>query len=104
MLASANEISNAVAEHIGGSVEKFADMMNQKAEELGCVNTHFVNPNGLHDDNHYTCAYDMALITQAAMKYDKFREIIHTQEYSYPETNLVKEKRIFCQSSRNADG
>lgn len=68
MLASANEISNAVAEHIGGSVEKFADMMNQKAEELGCVNTHFVNPNGLHDDNHYTCAYDMALITQAAMK------------------------------------
>ena len=96
MLASANEISNAVAEHIGGSVEKFADMMNQKAEELGCVNTHFVNPNGLHDDNHYTCAYDMALITQAAMKYDKFREIIHTQEYSYPETNLVKEKRYFA--------
>ena len=96
MLASANEISNAVAEHIGGSVEKFADMMNQKAEELGCANTHFVNPNGLHDDNHYTCAYDMALITQAAMKYDKFREIIHTQEYSYPETNLVKEKRYFA--------
>ena len=96
MLASANEISNAVAEHIGGSVEKFADMMNQKAEELGCVNTHFVNPNGLHDDNHYTCAYDMALITQAAMKYDKFREIIHTQEYCYPETNLVKEKRYFA--------
>lgn len=96
MLASANEISNAVAEHIGGSVENFADMMNKKAEELGCVNTHFVNPNGLHDDNHYTCAYDMALITQAAMKYDKFREIIHTQEYSYPETNLVKEKRYFA--------
>lgn len=96
MLASANEISNAVAEHIGGSVEKFADMMNQKAEELGCANTHFVNPNGLHDDNHYTCAYDMALITQAAMKYDKFREIVHTQEYSYPETNLVKEKRYFA--------
>lgn len=95
MLASANEISNAVAEHIGGSIENFADMMNKKAEELGCVNTHFVNPNGLHDDNHYTCAYDMALITQAAMKYDKFREIIHTQEYSYPETNLVKEKRYF---------
>lgn len=96
MLASANEISNAVAEHIGGSVENFADMMNKKAEELGCVNTHFVNPNGLHDDDHYTCAYDMALITQAAMKYDKFREIIHTQEYSYPETNLVKEKRYFA--------
>lgn len=95
MLASANEISNAVAEHIGGSIENFADMMNKKAEELGCVNTHFVNPNGLHDDNHYTCAYDMALITQAAMKYDKFREIIHTKEYSYPETNLVKEKRYF---------
>lgn len=96
MLASANEISNAVAEHIGGSVENFANMMNEKAAQLGCVNTHFVNPNGLHDENHYTCAYDMALITQEAMKYDKFREIIHTQEYSYPETNLVKEKRYFA--------
>ena len=96
MLASANEISNAVAEHIGGSVEKFADMMNEKAAQLGCINTHFVNPNGLHDENHYTCAYDMALITQEAMKYDKFREIIHTQEYCYPETNLVKEKRYFA--------
>ena len=79
MLASANEISNAVAEHIGGSVENFANMMNEKAAQLGCVNTHFVNPNGLHDENHYTCAYDMALITQEAMKYEKFREIIHTQ-------------------------
>lgn len=95
MLASANEISNAVAEHIGGSVENFADMMNAKAKELGCKNTHFVNPNGLFDSDHYTCAKDMALIMRAALKYDKFREIIHTEEYFYPETNLVDEKRYF---------
>ncbi|MGN0356167.1 MAG: hypothetical protein ACI4EI_13990 [Muricoprocola sp.] len=95
MLASANEISNAVAEHIGGSIENFADMMNAKAKELGCKNTHFVNPNGLFDSDHYTCAKDMALIMRAALKYDKFREIIHTQEYYYPETNLVDEKRYF---------
>lgn len=95
MLASANEISNAVAEHIGGSVEGFVQMMNDKAAELGCTNTHFVNPNGLHDENHYVCARDMALITREALKYDKFREIMGTVEYYYPETNLVDEKRYF---------
>lgn len=67
MLASANECANALAEHISGSVEDFAVLMNKKAEELGCVNTHFSNANGLHDENHYTCAYDMALITKAAI-------------------------------------
>ncbi|MDO4633169.1 MAG: D-alanyl-D-alanine carboxypeptidase family protein [Eubacteriales bacterium] len=95
MLASANEISNAVAEHIGGSVENFAEMMNARAAELGCTNTHFVNPHGLHDENHYVCAKDMALIMQAALKIDKFREIIGTTEYHFEETNLVKEKRYF---------
>lgn len=95
MLASANEISNAVAEYVAGDVETFAKMMNEKAESLGCKNTHFVNPNGLHDDDHYVCARDMALITQEALKYDKFREIINTDEYHYPPTNLVKEDRYF---------
>lgn len=95
MLASANEISNAVAEHIGGDVDTFVQMMNDRAAQLGCTNTHFVNPHGLHDENHYTCAKDMALIMQAALKNEKFREIIGTVEYQFPETNLVKEIRYF---------
>lgn len=95
MLASANEISNAVAEHIGGDIETFVGMMNEKAQELGCTNTHFVNVHGLHDENHYVCAKDMALIMQAALKNEKFREIIGTVEYNFPETNLVDEVRYF---------
>lgn len=95
MLASANEISNAVAEHIGGDIDTFVGMMNARAQELGCTNTHFVNVHGLHDENHYVCAKDMALIMQEALKNEKFREIIGTIEYNYPETNLVKEVRYF---------
>lgn len=95
MLASANEISNAVAEHIGGDIDTFVQMMNDKAAQLGCTGTHFVNVHGLHDENHYVTARDMALIMQAAMKNEKFREIISTVEYYYPETNLVDEKRYF---------
>lgn len=95
MLASANEISNAVAEHIGGDVDTFVEMMNKRAAELGCTGTHFVNPHGLHDDNHYVTAHDMALISRAAFNNKKFRKIIKTVEYYYPETNLVDEKRYF---------
>ena len=62
IMVSANDCANAVAEKIGGSEEGFVEMMNKKAKELGCVNTHFVNAHGLHDENHYTCARDMALI------------------------------------------
>ncbi|MCD7744062.1 MAG: D-alanyl-D-alanine carboxypeptidase [Lachnospiraceae bacterium] len=95
MLASANDIANGVAEYIAGSVSAFADMMNEKAEELGCVNTHFSNPHGLYSDDHYTCAYDMALIAQAAYENETFREICGTTEYIIPETNLSGEDRSF---------
>ena len=87
MLESANECANAVAEHIAGSVEAFADMMNQRAAELGCTNTHFVNPHGLHDPDHYTTAHDMALITREVLTYDAFREISGTVNYNLPPTN-----------------
>lgn len=94
ILASANEVANGIGEHVGkGSLETFAQMMNDKAAELGCTNTHFVNPNGLHDDNHYTTAHDMALITQEAIKNDTFRKIMATYTYVIPPTNVVKEKR-----------
>lgn len=95
MLASANDISNGVAEYIGGSLEGFADLMNQKASELGCVNTHFANPHGLYQDDHYTCARDMALIAKAAYDNETFRKIAGTKEYTIPETNLVEEQRSF---------
>ena len=73
MLASANECAYAVAEHVGGTIENFVAMMNEKAKELGCQNTHFASPHGLHDENHYTCCYDMALIARAAYQNETFR-------------------------------
>ena len=93
MLASANDAANVVAEKVGGSIENFVQMMNDKAEELGCVNTHFVNPHGLHDENHYTCAKDMALITQAAYRNPLFRKIMKTVEYKIPKTKYMDEDR-----------
>lgn len=87
MLASANEVSWGVGEHIAGTLSDFADMMNARARELGCQNTHFVNANGLHNDDHYTTAYDMALISREAMKYSTFRTITATKTYTIPPTN-----------------
>ena len=93
MVNSANECAYALAELVGGDVENFAKMMNEKAEELGCKHTHFVTPNGLHDDDHYTTAYDMALIMRAAIQNDQFREIAGTVSYTIPPTNLTDESR-----------
>lgn len=95
MLQSANEVSAQVAEYIAGSEAAFVEQMNQRAEELGCTGTHFNNPNGLPDNNHYTTAHDMALISQEAIKHDLFREIIHTQEYTLPATNVNPAPRTF---------
>jgi D-alanyl-D-alanine carboxypeptidase/uncharacterized membrane protein len=93
MLESANDIANGVAEYIGGSLSGFADMMNERAAELGCINTHFSNPHGLYSEDHYTCAYDMALIAQAAYSNPIFREIAGTTYYEIPETNMTDEIR-----------
>lgn len=87
MLSSANECANAIAEHVAGSIDEFAVMMNEKAKELGCVNSNFVNANGLHDENHYTCAYDMALITRAAIANEDFRRIAGSPKYHLRSTN-----------------
>ncbi|MDO4482503.1 MAG: D-alanyl-D-alanine carboxypeptidase family protein [Bacillota bacterium] len=78
MLRSGNDAAVALAEHISGSSEKFAAEMNRKAAELGAENTNFVTVNGLHDDNHYTTAYDMALFAREAMKNADFRKIVST--------------------------
>ena len=93
LLASANEVSSGVAEYIGGTVPKFVDEMNQRAKELGCKNTHFVNANGLYSEDHYTTARDLALIAQAAFQNETFREIIKTPYYIVPKTNITDEER-----------
>lgn len=95
LLESANEVSYAVAEHVAGSAEEFAKMMTERAKSLGCENTNFVNPHGLHDDNHYTSAHDMALITREAMKNETFRKIFGTRTYQIPPTNIQEESR-YC--------
>lgn len=77
-----NDAAVAIAEHVGGSVEGFSDLMNKKAEELGLVNTHFVTPHGLDNENHYTSAYDLAILTNYALRIEKFREIVGTKTIS----------------------
>jgi len=87
MLASGNDAAVAIAEHIAGSVEAFCDLMNARAYELGCVNTHFVTPHGLPAANHYTTARDLATISRAAMKNEVFRLIVSTQRVTIPWTS-----------------
>lgn len=89
MLESANECAYAIGEHVaGGSISDFVDMMNKKAKELGCTNTHFNNSNGLPDDDHYTTAHDMALIARAAYQNKEFQTIVGTKSYTIPPTNV----------------
>lgn len=111
MLASANEVANALAEHISGSVEKFVDLMNYRAKQLGAINTHFNNANGLPDDNHYTTCYDMAMISRAAVTNEAFIKINSTVSYMIPPTNLQPESRpvntlhpLLINGSRHYDG
>ncbi len=90
MLASGNDAAVAIAEHIGGSVEGFVCMMNDKAARLGLVNTHFVTPNGLHDDEHYTTAYDLAIIAAEALRNDTFAEIVSSQYYTSESGSITR--------------
>jgi len=93
LLESANEVTYAAAEHVAGNIPNFAKMMNDRAKEIGCLNSNFVNPHGLPDDNHYTTAYDMALITREAIKNETFRKIFSTRTYQIPPTNKQSETR-----------
>lgn len=93
LLESANEVSYAIAEHIAGNVESFAKIMNEKAKELGATDSNFVNPHGLPDPDHYTSAYDMALIAKEAINNDVFREISSSRTYIIPPTNIQEETR-----------
>lgn len=94
LLESANEVSYAIGEHVAakvnqtsGSMEEFSALMNARTAELGCTNSNFINSNGLHEDEHYTCAYDMALIGKEAIAIPAFRKIAGTRTYTIPATN-----------------
>lgn len=92
MLASANDAAYALAVHVGGSLDGFVEMMNEKARELGCQDTVFTNPHGLPDESHVTSAYDMALITKAALEYDAFRTVSAASYYEIPSMPWQKDQ------------
>ena len=95
LVPSANEACNILAEAIAGDEESFAELMNAKAAELGCVNTHFTNPHGLHDEDHYTTAYDIYLMAKAAMEYELFRTIVSTAVYELAPTNKSDARTLY---------
>lgn len=88
LVTSGNDAANVLAEHAGGSIESFAAMMNTKAKELGAENSNFVNANGLHDDNHYVTASDMAIIAKHAMQNETFKKIVSTKTYTIPKNAI----------------
>ena len=100
LLESANEAAHAVASNTEGGYENFLQLMNDKAKELGCTNSNFTNTNGLHDENHYTSARDMALIASAAFQNETFMEITGTMTYVIPSTNITDEERYATQNHK----
>jgi len=94
LLPSGNDAALAIAYFVGGDIANFVEMMNTKAEALGCTNTHFANPHGLHDENHYTSAHDLYLMTMAAMEFPIFKEIVSSDSYTIYPTNLSKQRKV----------
>ena len=99
LIHSANDAANVIAVHLGGSLQGFVDIMNAKAAELGMTNTHFVNPCGTHDDNHYTTARDIAVLAQYAMQNETFRNIVKTVTYTIEPTNKYTSQRILVNTN-----
>lgn len=105
LLASANEVSYAVAEtvgtnNLGGDYSTFIEKMNERAKELGCTSSSWKNPNGLHNEEHYTSAHDMALIAAEVYKHEEFRTIMKEYEHRIGFTNLTQEERVFQQNHK----
>ena len=100
LVASANEVANALAEYVSGDIENFCKLMNQRAKELGCKNTNFLNAHGFHNENHYTSAYDLALIMRKATEFQKFNEIINTERYEIPPTEKQSQTRVLYNTDK----
>jgi len=98
-ITSANDAANGIAEHVGGTMEGFASLMNARAKEAGAIHTNFTNAHGLPDPDHYTTVYDMAMITRAAIQTPHFAEIFSTRVYEMPPTNKQQEPRTFWRKS-----
>ena len=94
MVHSANDAANVLAFHVSGSISSFANLMNQKVADLGLTNTHFTNPSGMHDENHYTTAHDLAILMKYCMKNSTFRSLAGLKSCTIPATNKYEE-RIF---------
>lgn len=94
MVKSGNEGANLIAETISGDNASFAALMNEAASRFGCMNTHFSNPSGLHDETHYTTARDMAIITREAIQNELFRKISGTTEYTLPKSNIYRSRSL----------
>lgn len=101
MVQSANEAATIIAEHISGNVSEFSKLMNEKAREIGCKNSNFVNANGVHDENHYSTAYDMALIARYCMKNEVFRNLAKMMECSLPRTEFWQDEQVEEHGERN---
>lgn len=101
LLHSGNDAAVAIAEYVGGDVETFMSMMNELAQELGATNTHFVTPNGLHDEDHYTTPYDLYLIFNECIKYPEFMDIISEKSYTASVTDSSGGKRVITWSATN---
>ena len=95
MLESDCPSCNLLAEYLCEDTDVFADLMNERAEELGCKDTHFVNPSGYHDDDQYTTAWDLYRIAAEALRHDEFRKIVGSPQYTVPETNYHSERHLF---------
>lgn len=93
LIESANDAALAIAKHISGSIEEFSKLMNEKAKSIGALNTNFVNPNGLPNENHMTTAYDLALMAKYAMENEQFKNIVKNYTYTIPITNKKTEER-----------
>jgi len=101
LVVSANEAANVLAEGISGSIEEFVDLMNSKANELDLTLTHFVNSNGLHNENHYSCAYDVAkMYRYAYVTFPDFRRICAMKTISIPKTSIYDKERTFTNSNK----
>ena len=92
LIHSSNDAANVLAEYVSGSIEEFVNLMNEKAIDLGCTNTHFVNTNGIHNEDHYSTATDLAIITQYCMQNETFRELVSMTSCTIPATNKFEER------------
>lgn len=100
MVHSCNDVAYVLAQHVSGSIPEFAALMNKEAEAIGCTGTHFNNPNGLPDDNHYTTAKDMALIARKCMSDSTFREIVSTKSVKFKATKQYPQERVYTNSNK----